>query len=341
MRSYVVSPEGATLSAEDFLLEICKLGPRAAIKRAFLSGAVRVGGRIVDRSRTLRAGESLTLDADDVFARDEFNIFAAENEPLEVVASAPDMIVVNKPSGQNTHPLKPTETDTALNAIVARYPTAATPATAERPLEGSLVHRLDGGTSGLLVCALKPETWSTLRTAWNERSVAKVYLAWLEGELRQAGTIECFLAHDPKSKKRMSVHATEPRGLKAWSTRTSFSPVQVSLCDGKRVTASLIRIHTGVTHQIRAVSAALGHAVFGDPVYSTAKTARLTMSPLETETSALFRACAAELAKRPLSSPRLELLPAHGFFLHAFYLRSPAHAVLAPGLFAAPPSHFG
>lgn len=338
LRHFTIEPEHAGLPAEDYLSRVAGLTPRSAVKRAFQNKAVFVGSKPVKRQDVLQSGDHLRIEADDVFTRDELEV-AAVDLPLDVVLETTELVVINKLSGQNAHPLRPSEKDTALNALAHRYPECAGAFAPERPLEGGLVHRIDRGTSGLLVCARNLESWAELKATWNTRRLTKIYLAWLTGELTGSGTYECFLLHDPKSKKRMLVREQMPATEKAWEACTSFEPLQtVTTADGP-ATLALIRIHTGVTHQIRAVMSALGHAIIGDKIYKPKPHTHGTFQPLDHETASAFKACRQALG-HALHTPRLEDLPEHGFFLHAFYLQSSPVAALKNGIFAPPPRHF-
>lgn len=338
LRHFTIEPEHAGLSAEDYLAQIAQLKPRSALKRAFQNKSIFVGSRPVKRHDLLKAGDLLRIEADDVFTADELEV-AASDLPLEVIIESSELVVINKPSGQNAHPLKPTERDTALNALTSRYADCAQPFAPERPLEGGLVHRIDRGTSGLLVCARTEEAWRELRKAWNTRAVIKVYLAWLTGELTAAGAYNCFLSHDPKAKKRMIVREDEPGSEKSWQARTSFEPLQTVTTSAGPATLTLVRIHSGVTHQIRAVMSALGHAVIGDRVYLPKTRSRSPLMPLDHETIAAFRTCLQKL-ETTLHTPRLSDVPENGFFLHALYLQSAEIDALKNGVFASPPAHF-
>lgn len=333
-----ISPEQEGLSIEDFLLKTKELGPRTAVKRAFLEKKILINGRAAKRQDLLKTNDVVTVTADDLFTRAQLVVQSAPELSLEILAESSDLVVINKPAGQNAHPLNPNERDTALNALAAHFPEVAHSYAIDKPLEGGLVHRLDRGTSGILLCARTPQTWAALREALRSREIVKIYAAWVDGKIQSAGAYECFLFHDPKSKKRMSVSSEQPRSQNAWWTRTSITPVQTAEKDGRPVTFVLIRIHTGVTHQIRAVLAALGHPVLGDEIYSAPRPTPLERLPLDTETQKHF-----EDLRRTMTTihpPNSATLPASAFFLHALYLRSQAHPLLAREIFTRLPAYF-
>jgi 23S rRNA pseudouridine1911/1915/1917 synthase len=126
-------------------------------------------------------------------------------------------------------------------------------------LRPGIVHRLDRGTSGLLVVAKDDETHRALARQFAGRTVEKEYLALVLGvPAQRSGTLSAPIGRDPVHRKRMSVRA--PRGRPAL---TRYAVVEAF--DG----AALLRValHTGRTHQIRVHLASLGHPVAGDDVY--------------------------------------------------------------------------
>jgi 23S rRNA pseudouridine1911/1915/1917 synthase len=142
-------------------------------------------------------------------------------------------------------------------ALVARYPELAR---VGDPLSGGLVHRLDTGTSGVLVAARTPAAYVTLRTSFRRHEVAKQYVAVVAGMPCVGTVIDTSLAHDPSDRRRM--RAARP-GDRAWKARTELCRVDAH---GDRARVD-VRIRTGVTHQIRAHLALVGHPIVGDVLY--------------------------------------------------------------------------
>lgn len=389
------SEQGCTV--EEHLLKHAGLRPRSALKLAFRGGRVLVQGKPAARTRALRVGERIevvALEQGEFFsAADAVAVPNAELD-LDVALTTPELVVICKPAGQNAHPLRPTETDTALNALVARFPETAAPLRSGRPLEGGLLHRLDRGTSGLLACARTAEAWERLRGVWRWRGgeknggLEKIYLAWVTGHLSASGRFEVELGHDPRSSRRMVVVPSESRSkvqsqsavgnqysagsLKgSWRAITSILPVTTRLLENHEpATLVLLRLHTGVMHQIRATLAFLGHPVLGDRVYpqkrfglSEATAHRLSATTAPGRSDAPITpsmAPAPHSLARELDPPTERLLcafqekldigrdgpdpgalPENGFFLHALSLRAPSEPALASGVVAPPPAYFG
>jgi len=318
-----VSDSSKTIEVEKFLRDHCGLQPRAILKRKLREKFVLVNGRIADRLTLVRPKDRV-----DVLRGDDLYI-AAEGQKIkpnpkidcDVIYECSDYVVVNKTAGQHSHPIRTSETDTLLNALVARYPECAEEGRIGRPLEGLLVHRLDEGTSGLIVCARTKSAFKQLQTLWAARSVTKIYTAWLRGTIVTAGTVELKLEHDPKSKKRMRVARASSKD--GWTTSTSIYPI----AHENDHTLVLLQIHTGVTHQIRATMAHLGVPVAGDPIYGepqskATRSATVKIRGLPHEELHRFHLLKNQLKPSRWRSPK-RTSKNRGFSLHATFLALP------------------
>ncbi len=158
----------------------------AGTRRLIAAGAVRVDGRLARKGDRVSAGQ--TIDVDDAGAAGQTTpgrrVLPDPSAPLEVLATDADFVAIAKPPGLPTHPLKAGETGTAANALVARFPECA--AASPNPREGGLVHRLDTGTSGVLLAARSAEAWTAMRGALADARCEKLYLAEVHG-VAQAG----------------------------------------------------------------------------------------------------------------------------------------------------------
>jgi len=182
--------------------------------------------------------------------------------PIRVVHADAQVVVIDKPAGMPSHPLKPGELGTAANGLVARFPELAAVGPAR---EGGLVHRLDTDTSGLLLAARTEAAHAQLRAQFTARTVEKGYLALVSGELHAGGEIDLPLAHDPRDPRRVRA-ASDPEWAALHDARpalTRFTPLErrggFTLLD--------VEIATGVLHQIRAHLAFIGHPLAGDLLY--------------------------------------------------------------------------
>jgi 23S rRNA pseudouridine1911/1915/1917 synthase len=180
---------------------------------------------------------------------------AAESIALEVVYEDDDLAVINKPAGMVVHPAPGHYTGTLVNALLGRGGTWSGAAGATRP---GIVHRLDKGTSGLIVVARNDVSHRALSSQLKDRSLSRTYMAIVRGLVKDdAGELEGPIGRDPRERKRMAV----VRGGRF--ARTRYEVVE------RRRGHTLVRcdLDTGRTHQIRVHLAALGHPIAGDAEY--------------------------------------------------------------------------
>jgi 23S rRNA pseudouridine1911/1915/1917 synthase len=184
-----------------------------------------------------------------------------EDIPIAVVHEDAHLLVVNKPAGLVVHPGAGTSRGTLVNALLRHVRFLSGVGGVLRP---GIVHRLDRGTSGLLVVAKDDETHRSLVRQFAGRTVEKEYVALVLGApARAAGEVDAPIGRDPVHRQRMSVRA--PRGREArtsWRVEERF--------DG--ATLLRVRIHTGRTHQVRVHLASIGHPVAGDAAYGGTRT---------------------------------------------------------------------
>jgi len=226
---------------------------RRLVRRLIAEGAVRVNGRPATKGTRLRPGDRVILPA-------LAPTVAPEPElPLRVVHEDALLVAVDKPGGMASHALDPRERGTAAAFLLARYPEMVG---VGDPLAPGLLHRLDTGTSGLLLAARTPDAHRAVRAALRARLVEKRYLAIVSGPAHglEGVCVTVPLAHDPGDRRRMIPASA---GQRAWAAATTLAV----LVPG--VERSLVRamIRTGVTHQVRVHLAHLGHPVLGDRLY--------------------------------------------------------------------------
>ncbi|MFL5897231.1 MAG: RluA family pseudouridine synthase [Solirubrobacterales bacterium] len=172
------------------------------------------------------------------------------------------LAVVEKPAGLVVHPA-PSHSGSTLVDELAEI--LAGGAAEDRP---GIVHRLDKGTSGLLVVARDDETHAALQEAVRKREVERVYLALAGGRLgSRTGTIDAPIGRSARQRHRMAVSGAASR-----QARTHFEVLELL----PRETYLEARLETGRTHQIRAHFAAIGHPLTGDGTYGGAQRYRLT-----------------------------------------------------------------
>jgi 23S rRNA pseudouridine1911/1915/1917 synthase len=179
----------------------------------------------------------------------------AEAIPLEVLYEDDDIAVINKPAGMVVHPAPGHHTGTLVHALLGRGGAWSVIGGAARP---GIVHRLDKGTSGLIVVARNDVSHRALSAQLNDRSLSRSYLAIVRGRVKaDAGELEGPIGRHPVQRKRMAVVAG------GRFARTRYEVAE------RRRTHTLLRcdLDTGRTHQIRVHLAAFGHPVAGDAEY--------------------------------------------------------------------------
>ena len=230
---------------------------RAQVAELVEAGAVRLRGKVVTtRSRRVAEGEELEVDVPEAVER----VTEAEaGIDVAVLYADADVIVVDKPPGLVVHPGSGNQTGTLVNGLLARYPDLAGVGTdPERP---GIVHRLDKGTSGLLVVARTPAAYDSLVAQLSGRTVDRRYLALALGTIESdAGTVDAPVGRRSADRTRMGVVAG---GRPA---RTHYR-VLARYTEPAAATFVECKLETGRTHQVRVHLAAIGHPVVGDGRY--------------------------------------------------------------------------
>ena len=230
---------------------------RARVRHLLEVGRVRLGEQTLvlsDKSKHPAAGEIYSVEGS-LQAVDE----RPEPRPdfgLKVAGEGPGWLVVDKPAGCGVHPLRPDQTNTVLNGVIARHPDIL--GVGEGGLRSGVVHRLDVDTTGALLFATEEETWKRLRGAFAEHRVFKTYWALCAGRLESRRLVDVRLEvarHQPAH-----VRVVNEGGRRC---RQTVSPEKLTA----EATLVEVRLETGFLHQIRATMAYLGHPLLGDVAY--------------------------------------------------------------------------
>ncbi len=256
-RSLTVDSAGTSFRLDRWLAARLPELSRARLQSLIEDGHVQVDGRPAKASRRLKAGQAVAVSIPEPVAAEPI----PEDIPLRVVYEDAHLLVVDKPAGLAVHPGAGRSGGTLVNALLHHVKDLSGVGGVLRP---GIVHRLDKGTSGLMVVAKDDQTHRALSAQFAGRTVEKEYLALVHGvPTRAEGEITAAIGRDPVHRKKMSVRA--PRGRQA---RSSYRLLEA--LDGAAWLR--VRIHTGRTHQIRVHLAAIGHPVAGDASYGGRRT---------------------------------------------------------------------
>lgn len=226
---------------------------RRKVTDLFDGGAVRIDGKLAKKGDRAGVGAVVQLARAPVTPEDMRALGDPEAAArLTVLHLDDDVIIVAKPPGMPSQPLRAGELGTAANGVVALHPECAT--AADDPRDGGLVHRLDGGTSGALAAARSPGAWRALRSAFAAHQVGKTYLALVDAPPVSRG------CEAPLVQRGSKVVVDHTAGLDA---HTSWEVVRKI---GERV---LLRCTatTGRMHQVRVHLATCGAPIAGDTLY--------------------------------------------------------------------------
>jgi 23S rRNA pseudouridine1911/1915/1917 synthase len=181
-----------------------------------------------------------------------------------------DLIVVDKPAGMVVHPAAGHTSGTLVNALLHHVDDLSGIGGEKRP---GIVHRLDRGTSGLMVVAKHDAAHEELSRQFHDREVQKEYFALVWGEVQAGRRIDAPIGRDPGNRTKMSARMPAPRrhsraAEPARARRSREAVTRILRTEKLRVlTLVQVAIHTGRTHQIRVHLSAIGHPIVGDALY--------------------------------------------------------------------------
>jgi 23S rRNA pseudouridine1911/1915/1917 synthase len=285
-RVLTVDRAAAGMRLDRWLVTTLPALSRARLQTLIDQGHVRIGGATTRAAQRLRGGEAVEIEIPPPPPQE----LAPEPMALAIVHEDEHVLVVDKPAGMVVHPGAGVGRGTLAAGVLAHAPQTATVGGQRRP---GVVHRLDKGTSGVLVLAKTSLAYHALVAQLAAREVTRVYLAVVHGRLTRAeGRVDAPIGRDPHHRQRMAIR---PAGQGRRAV-TRFRLVE-RLGDFSLVEC---RLETGRTHQIRVHLASLGHPVVGDVAYGRGR----PRPPVELEGVALH---AARLAfVHPVTQERME-----------------------------------
>ena len=268
-REFAVAPEEAGQRLDRIVTAHCAELSRTRVQELIEAGLVLVDERVAKKgSQHLHGGERITLDAEDrPPVRAE-----AEAIPLDILYEDEDVIAVNKPAGMTVHAGAGNSRGTLVNALLGRGQTLSQSSDLLRP---GIVHRLDKGTSGVILVAKNDAAHAKLGEAFRRRAVKKTYIALVQGLLpNTSGRIEFAISRDPIHRTRMAAVPKTRRGPALRAAREARTDWR-ALARIDSTTLVEVQLHTGRTHQIRVHFSALKHPVVGDALYGAATQLRI------------------------------------------------------------------
>jgi len=256
-----VVPEALAGERVDRIVAMATGRSRAEVADLIDQGVVFVGGvAVTTRATKLRAGDVVEVDVPD---RAEAQRLLPELDVVvPIVHEDAHLLVIDKPVGLVVHPGAGQATGTLVHGLLARYPEIADVGDPKRP---GIVHRLDKGTSGLMLVARTQDAYEVLVAALSARTVHRQYRALVWGHVEAPrGLIDAPIGRSAREPTRMAV---DERGREA---RTRYE-VRERFSEPVAVTELTCTLETGRTHQIRVHLRSIGHSVVGDARYDGAR----------------------------------------------------------------------
>ena len=250
-RHVVVEPEHDGLRLDNFVTALMPDLSRSRVQRLIKDGCVRGPGASLRASMTVHTGQTFTVHVPEPTTTTP----APEALPLRIIHEDPDLVVLDKPAGMVVHPAAGHDSGTLVNALLHHITDLSGIGGELRP---GIVHRLDRGTSGVMVVAKNDRAHQELSRQFRDREVDKEYVALVWGLVHAGRRIDAAIGRDPNDRQKMSTRARHARTA---VTRVTFARHL------KGVSLLKVAIATGRTHQIRVHLNAIGHPIVGDPVY--------------------------------------------------------------------------
>ncbi len=250
-RDFEITEEHEGLRLDRFLVSVLGDYSRSQLQKLIESGAVTVPNRTARPNLALHARDRVQVTLPEAAP----TTAVAEELPLEILYQDADIAVLNKPAGMVVHPAAGHTSGTLVNALLHHLTDLSGVGGELRP---GIVHRLDRGTSGVMVVAKNDAAHQELSRQFHDREVEKEYIALVWGVVQAGRRIETAIGRDSTNRQKMTSRARRARNAVTRITRAKHL-AGVTLCQ--------VAIHTGRTHQIRVHLSEIGHPIVGDSLY--------------------------------------------------------------------------
>ena len=253
---FIVATDSGGQRLDRYLVSVLAERSRAQIQKLIADGHVSIAGPAASRrdakaNLVVREGDRITV----VLPEAAPAAAIGEELPLEILYQDADVAVLNKPAGLVVHPAAGHPSGTLVNALLHHVTDLSGIGGERRP---GIVHRLDRGTSGLMVIAKNDAAHQELSRQFQDREVEKEYIALVWGTVQAGKRIDAAIGRDPANRQKMSARSRHARHAVTRITRARHM---------RGLTLCQVAILTGRTHQIRVHLSAIGHPVVGDALY--------------------------------------------------------------------------
>jgi 23S rRNA pseudouridine1911/1915/1917 synthase len=250
-RRLTVEPEHDGVRLDNFLTALLPDQSRSHIQRLIKDARVTGPSSSLRASTPVRVGQVYAIEIPPPVEA----LPAPEALPIRIIYEDEHLVVLDKPAGMVVHPAAGHSSGTLVNALLHHVKDLSGIGGELRP---GIVHRLDRGTSGVMVVAKNDRAHQELSRQFSDREVEKEYIALVWGVVQAGRRIDAAIGRDPADRQKMSTRASRARHA---VTRVTMARHY------KGVSLLKVAIATGRTHQIRVHLSAIGHPIVGDPTY--------------------------------------------------------------------------
>ena len=252
MRKIKIKVTPKTSRLDLYLAQEIKDLSRSKIKKLIEKENITVNSRGVESNYRPKKGDEISIEIPPPKSVE----IKAENIPLKIIYEDTDILVIDKEAGMVTHPTLDHPSGTLVNALLYYLKVIPDKGKSLRP---GIVHRLDRGTSGIIVIAKNEKSLEYLKEQFRGRKVVKKYICLVQGKIEKSfGKMETLIDRHPINRKKFTVSK---------EGKESVTLYHLSKYIGEKYSLLEVEPKTGRTHQIRVHMSYLGHPIIGDKLY--------------------------------------------------------------------------